>query len=863
MALPGTPLAFLRSEACNRAGRWSILENAAHVEQTLFISGMHCEACVTRVQRILRRMPGVESAEVSLADHSATVVASRELPDEELAKAFAETEFSVGSRRSAVGGEKPAPSSTDDRRPTTDDAFPPTADRRPPTALSITGMTCASCVARVEKAILRVPGVESARVNLLTQRASVDLGAADARAVVAAVVEAGYGAVPAAAGDGISASRVALAEEAHAWRRRWIIGAVLTAPVVVTEMGAHAFGHAWHRPEFVWMNLALTAATLAVAGAPFFRAAAKQFRHLAFAMDSLVAMGAGTAFVFSAVSAVRGGGAVYFESAALIVTLVALGRWMEAAAKLKAGEAIAALASLSVKEARVERGGSVLAVPVEELVPGDIMLVRPGEKVPTDGEVVEGESTVDESLVTGESLPVRKSPGSAVVGASVNGDGVLRVRATRVGADTMLARIVRLVSEAQERKSAIQRTVDGVASVFVPAVMAIAALTFAVWWFLGDAGGGIVAATAVLLIACPCAMGLATPTALMVAGGVGARRGILLRDASAVERAGTINAVVLDKTGTITAGKPVLVDGRRPLAVGEGLPANGQQPTANDYLIASSLAAQSEHPLSKALVEAAREQGLVLLKVESGKAHPGLGIEGVIDGRRYVMGSEEFVGAVGGDQDSAGASVVMLTEVGADPPTADPRPPTAFLLRDEPRPEAAREVARLRARGLEVWLLSGDRTATARAIGAEVGIAEDRVLAEVKPDAKAAAIAGLQAKGLRVAMVGDGINDSAALAQSDLGIAMGTGTDVAMESAAVVIVGGDLRGVGDAIALGERTMAKIRQNLFWAFAYNAVLIPVAAAGLLAPHYAAAAMALSSVSVVLNSLSLRRMRWETN
>jgi P-type Cu+ transporter len=688
--------------------------------------------------------------------------------------------------------------------------------------LEIEGMTCASCAARIEKRLDRLDGVE-ASVNYATEEAAVrfDPSRLAVDDLIAAVESIGYSAaLPAAATD---TSQKRSAEDALALvRRRLVVGAVLTLPLALVAM-VSAFQFAgWE-----WFALALSAPVVAWSGWPFHRAAAVNARHLGATMDTLISVGTLAAFLWSlVVLAVGLDEHTYFEVAAVITTLVLLGRFFEARAGRRSGEAIRALLELGAKEARVLRDGDEVLVPVESLHVGERFLVRPGEKLAADGVVEEGDSALDQSMLTGESVPVEVGPGAEVAGATLNTYGRLVVRATRVGADTALAQIARLVAEAQAGKAPIQRLVDRVSAVFVPVVIAISLATLAGWLLAtGEAGAAFTAAVAVLIIACPCALGLATPTALMVGTGRGAQLGILIRGPEILEQTRRIGTIVLDKTGTVTEGRLELV-GVTPL--------NGA--ARPDVLrLAGAVEAASEHPVGRAVAEAARAELGSLPPVEGFRNLPGVGVVGRVEGHTVEVGRRDGAITVAWD----GTERATLT------------------VRDAVRATSATAVAELRRLGLAPVLLSGDDAGTARRVADEVGI--DRVLAEVLPDEKAAEIRRLQEAGEVVAMVGDGINDAPALAQADLGLAIGTGTDVAIEASDLTLVSGDLRAAADAIRLARRTLRTIKGNLFWAFAYNVAAIPLAVAGLLNPIVAAAAMAFSSVFVVTNSLRLRRFQ----
>jgi len=711
--------------------------------------------------------------------------------------------------------------------------------------LDISGMTCAACSTRLEKVLRKQDGVVSAQVNLATEVATIAVapGVGSLAALTEAVARAGFGASPATTDQEARAAREA-AERAHDRRELgMLLGAAALSAPLLAPMLLMPLGIDWSLPG--WAQLALALPVQTIAGARFYRGAWASLRGGTANMDVLVALGTTSAFALSLYE-LAAGGALYFESAAVIITLVLLGKVLERRARRSTTRAIEALMALQPEVARVERDGALVEVPAEAVGRGEIVVVRPGERIPVDGAVLTGDSTADESLLTGESLPVPKAAGDQVTGGSINGDGLLRVETTAVGQDSALARIIALVEGAQADKAPIQRTVDRVSAVFVPVVVGLALVTLAVWLALGNpAESAILAAVAVLVIACPCALGLATPTALMVGTGAAARAGILIKDAEALERAHAVDVVVFDKTGTLTEGRPEL----RRLGALDG---------DEDELLALAASAQqgSEHPLARALLRAAEARDLSLDRVEAFRAVPGRGVEARVGERSVQIGSPSWMTELGHDLDDltetiegheAAGTVMVIAVDGALRGWA--------AVADPARPSARRAVSRLRAMGVTPVMLTGDNRRTAAAVARELGI--DEVRAEVRPDDKAVEVERLRAEGRVVAMVGDGVNDAPALAAADVGFAMSTGTDVAMHTAGVTLMRAEPLLVVDAIAVSRATTRKIHQNLFWAFVYNTIGLPLAALGLLTPVIAGGAMAMSSVSVVSNALLLRR------
>jgi Cu+-exporting ATPase len=728
--------------------------------------------------------------------------------------------------------------------------------------LTIEGMTCASCVRTVETALQKVPGVERADVNLATETARVrlDPSRADLPRLVDAVKAQGYGARLREPGE--DSEREARQAALVRTRRRFIVAAVLGAMAMVLAMADLVVPALQHADWRAYLLFALATPVQFYSGWPFYVGAISAARHRQTNMNTLIAVGTTAAYGISVVATFFPGLFfaarlephlyLYYETAAVIIALVLLGRYIEARARAHTSDAIKKLMQLGAKTARVRRkGGEEVEIPIADVQAGDVVIVRPGEKIAVDGLIIAGSSALNESMITGESLPVEKKPGDEVIGGTLNTSGAFRFRATRVGEQTVLAQIIRLVEEAQASKAPIQRLADLVASYFVPAVFVVATLAGAVWFLVGPEPSFAYAVTvfiAVLIIACPCAMGLATPTAIMVGTGRGAEMGILIKSAEALERAGKVRTVVLDKTGTLTEGKPVVTD---------VLATNGFD-ERRLLELAAAAERQSEHPLAQAIVAAARERGIALRDAERFDSVSGSGVVARIDDREVRVGSPRFVNAdgLGADLATQGKTTVLVA--------VDGEPVGVIAIADTLRPTAREGVLALKRLGLEVVMITGDNERTAAAIAAQAGV--DRYFAQVLPEEKAAHVKRLQGEGRVVAVVGDGVNDAPALAQADLGVAIGSGTDVAIETGDIVLVGSDLRAVARAIALSRKTVRTIWQNLFWAFFYNVALIPLAAGvfypftgWLLAPIYAAAAMALSSVSVVTNSLRLRAVK----
>ena len=807
------------------------------------VLGMTCASCVGRVEKAIRATPGVKSATVNLAAERARV----ELGDAGSAAAVSQAIRSAGYEPLVRTIE-----------------------------LKIGGMTCASCVGRVERALKAAPGVLDASVNLATERATVQVleGAADLRALTDAVARAGYTAETASPPDAAGGDReqAARAAEIHSLGRAVAIAGVATLPLFVVEMALHFVpgAHDWLMGATgmtPWRIVSFLLATfvLFVPGLRFYRKGVPNLIRLTPDMNSLVVLGSTAAWAFSTVATFlprwlpAGAANVYFEAAAVIVTLILVGRWFEARAKGQTSQAIRRLMSLQARTARVERAGAEIELAIDEVVPGDVIVVRPGERIPVDGPVLSGNSFVDESMLTGEPVPVEKGEGDQVVGGTINTTGAFRFRAAKVGSETVLAQIVRMVEAAQGAKLPIQALVDRVTGWFVPAVIAIAALTFGVWLAFGPQpalGFALVNAVAVLIIACPCAMGLATPTSIMVGTGRAAELGVLFRKGEALQALQGVEVVAFDKTGTLTGGHPELTD----LAVADGF-------AADEVLtLVAALETRSEHPIARAIIEAAGARGLPVPDPETFTSRPGYGAEGRVAGRSVQVGADRLMRDLGHDLSDFAGQAGQMGEEGKSPLYAavDGRLAAIIAVADPVKPTTPAAIAAIHALGLKVAMITGDNRRTAEAVARRLGI--DEVHAEILPDGKVEAVRALQAGGRRVAFVGDGVNDAPALAAADVGLAVGGGTDVAIESADVVLTGGDLRGAVDAIALSRATMRNIRQNLIWAFGYNVVLIPVAAGllfpvfgWLLSPMLAAGAMALSSVSVLTNALRLRGFR----
>ncbi|GAB4161008.1 MAG: heavy metal translocating P-type ATPase [Candidatus Promineifilaceae bacterium] len=808
---------------------------------TLPVLGMTCANCVAAVERNTKKAAGVQGANVNFASEKVTFSYDPAASD---ARAVTQE---VITRIQRAGYDVPTAS----------------------LELPLVGMTCANCANTIERRLHKVPGVLEANVNLASERATVRYipGQVSRTEMVAAVRRAGYDVVEAGALEEMpDMEAAARAAEVRHQQQRFLVGVVFTLPLFLLSMGRD-FGLLGMWAHAGWMNVVFWALATPVqfyVGKDYYTGAFKSLRNGAANMDVLVALGSSVAYFYSVAVVLGAPGHVYFETAAAIITLIVLGKLLEARAKGHTSEAIKKLIGLQPKTARIVRGDMEVDIPIAEVAAGDIVVVRPGEKIPVDGVIIEGRSAVDESMITGESLPVNKQVGDNVIGATLNKQGLLRFEATKVGKETALAQIIKLVEQAQGSKAPIQRVVDQVAAVFVPVVISLALLTFVIWL---AAGAGFTAAlvrlVAVLVIACPCAMGLATPTSIMVGVGKGAEYGILFKDSAALEQAQRLTAVALDKTGTITRGEPSVTD---------IVTSQTTDSSADELLrLAASAERGSEHPLGEAVVQSAQARGLRLSQPAAFQAIAGHGIAAQVDGRQVLLGSLRLM-----QQEKVALNGLMpqAERLQKEAKTAmwlavDGQASALIGVADTIKESSPAAVAAMHELGLTVVMITGDNAATAQQIAAEVGI--DRVFAEVLPGDKAAYVAQLQQEGYRVGMVGDGINDAPALAQADVGMAIGTGTDVAMETADVTLMRGDLRSVPQAIHLSQATMRNIRQNLAWAFGYNVALIPIAAGILspvawapdflrqLHPILAAAAMAFSSISVVSNALRLRRVK----
>jgi len=809
---------------------------------TLPITGMTCANCALNIERNLKKLQGVEDTNVNFASEQASVSFDpHKIHIDDLIKKIEDAGYGIAAAK---------------------------------VELPITGMTCANCAMNIERTLnKKVPGVVQASVNFASERAAVQYLAnlTSVEEIIAAIRQAGYDAIPPEEiGEAEDIEQRARRAEIAEQTRKFIVGLLFTLPLFLWSM-ARDFGLLGAWSHALWVNWAFWALATPVqfyTGWDYYTGGWKSLKNRSANMDVLVAMGSSVAYFYSLSVLLYPalGSHVYFETSAVIITLIKLGKMLEARAKGKTGNAIRKLMGLRPKTATIIRDGKELEVSLKEVKVGDALVVRPGEKIPVDGVVLEGNSAVDESMLTGEPIPVDKTPGDSVVGATINSEGFLKFRATKVGKDTALAQIIKMVQEAQGSKAPIQALADRVAAVFVPGVIGIATITFILWWTLGgEFVPAMIRLVAVLIIACPCALGLATPTAIMAGTGKAAEKGILFKDSEALEKATKLETIVLDKTGTLTLGRPT---------VAEVIAFNSSSPVKDKkelLRIAASVEKGSEHPVGRAILKEAEKQNLELFEPEDFKASGGLGVQARINGQMVYVGKPGWFVEMGVDMVGGNDHVHTLQRQGKTLMAVVVGKELAGLIAvaDSLKPESKEAVADLRARGLKVVMLTGDNTETARSIGEQVQV--DEIVAEVRPEEKSMKVKELQGKGHMVGMVGDGINDAPALAQADVGIAIGTGTDVAIETADVILASGNLLGVSRAIQLSRATMRTVKENLFWAFIYNIILIPVAAGLLypleflpsvlrqLHPILAALAMALSSVTVVSNSLRLYRAK----
>lgn len=798
-------------------------------ESTIQITGMTCAACSTRIEKVLNKMEGVEQATVNLALEKSTIkYDSAKLSEMDFEKKIEALGYGVVKQKSEF---------------------------------DITGMTCAACSARIEKGLNKMPGIANANVNLALERATVEFNPSEVTIadIIAKVEKLGYSAHQKQEDQQQMDYR-----EQHIkdQQRKFIISAILSLPLLWTMVGHFSFTSFLYLPDILmnpWVQMILATPVQFIIGKQFYVGAYKSLRNGSANMDVLVVMGTSAAYFYSVYQAIVTSGThhgphLYFETSAVLITLILLGKLFEAKAKGRSSEAIKKLMGLQAKTAIVVRDGVEIEIPLEEVVIGDTILVKPGEKIPVDGEVVEGTSAVDESMLTGESLPVDKNAGDEIYGSTINKNGFIKMKATKIGRDTALAQIIKVVENAQGSKAPIQRMADQISGIFVPIVVAFAILTFVVWiiWVRpGEFTPALEVLIAVLVIACPCALGLATPTSIMAGSGRAAEYGILFKGGEHLEQTQSIDTVVVDKTGTVTHGKPVLTD----VTVASGI---------NEEQFLSLIGAaekQSEHPLAQAIVEGIQEKGIELGNIEFFEAIPGYGVQATVSGQGVLIGTRRLMHQYGINIEDVLPVMDKLEKDGKTAMLAGINGQYAGLVAvaDTIKETSREAIERLQKMGIKVIMMTGDNERTAQAIGKEVGV--DSVIAEVLPEGKAEEVKKLQKQGKKVAMVGDGINDAPALATADIGMAIGTGTDVAMEAADITLIRGDLNSIADAILMSHKTMRNIKQNLFWAFAYNTIGIPIAAIGLLAPWVAGAAMAFSSVSVVLNALRLQRVKLE--
>ena len=798
-------------------------------EANLQISGMTCAACANRIEKGLKKVEGVHEANVNFALEKTKIMYD---PTKTNPQQFKEKVESLGY---GIVSDK--------------------------AEFTVSGMTCAACANRVEKRLNKLDGVNKATVNFALESATVDFNhdEVNVNEMKSAITKLGYKLE--VKPDDQDASTDHRLQEIERQKKKFIISFILSFPLLWAMVSHFSFTSFIYLPDMLmnpWVQLALATPVQFIIGGQFYVGAYKALRNKSANMDVLVALGTSAAYFYSVYLSIQSIGSsehmtdLYFETSAVLITLIILGKLFEAKAKGRSSEAIKKLMGLQAKTATVVRGGTEIKILIEEVVAGDIVYVKPGEKIPVDGEIVEGKSAIDESMLTGESIPVDKSIGDVVIGSTINKNGFLKVKATKVGRDTALAQIIKVVEEAQGSKAPIQRVADQISGIFVPVVVVIAIITFAVWMIFvtpGDFGGALEKMIAVLVIACPCALGLATPTSIMAGSGRSAEYGILFKGGEHLEATHRLDTVILDKTGTVTNGKPVLTD----VIVADGF-------NENELLrLVGAAERNSEHPLAEAIVEGIKEKKIDIPSSETFEAIPGFGIESVVEGKHLLIGTRRLMKKFNIDIEEVSKSMEALEREGKTAMliAIDKEYAGIFAVADTVKDTSKAAIARLKKMGLDVVMITGDNTQTAQAIAKQVGI--DHVIAEVLPEGKAEEVKKLQANGKKVAMVGDGINDAPALATANIGMAIGTGTDVAMEAADITLIRGDLNSIADAIFMSKMTIRNIKQNLFWALAYNALGIPIAALGFLAPWVAGAAMAFSSVSVVLNALRLQRVK----
>ncbi|HDR6297074.1 heavy metal translocating P-type ATPase [Bacillus cereus] len=798
-------------------------------EANLQISGMTCAACANRIEKGLKKVEGVHDANVNFALEKTKIMYD---PQKTNPQQFKEKVESLGY---GIVSDK--------------------------AEFTVSGMTCAACANRVEKRLNKLEGVNGATVNFALESATVDFNPDEINVneMKSAITKLGYKLeVKSDEQDGSTDHRL---QEIERQKKKFIISFILSFPLLWAMVSHFSFTSFIYLPDMLmnpWVQLALATPVQFIIGGQFYVGAYKALRNKSANMDVLVALGTSAAYFYSVYLSIQSIGSsehmtdLYFETSAVLITLIILGKLFEAKAKGRSSEAIKKLMGLQAKTATVVRDGTEIKILIEEVVAGDIVYVKPGEKIPVDGEIVEGKSAIDESMLTGESIPVDKTIGDGVIGSTINKNGFLKVKATKVGRDTALAQIIKVVEEAQGSKAPIQRVADQISGIFVPVVVVIAIITFAVWMLFvtpGDFGGALEKMIAVLVIACPCALGLATPTSIMAGSGRSAEYGILFKGGEHLEATHRLDTVILDKTGTVTNGKPVLTD----VIVADGF-------HEEEILrLVGAAEKNSEHPLAEAIVEGIKEKKIDIPSSETFEAIPGFGIESVVEGKQLLIGTRRLMKKFDIDIEEISKSMEELEREGKTAMLIAINKEYAGIVAvaDTVKDTSKAAIARLKKMGLDVVMITGDNTQTAQAIAKQVGI--DHVIAEVLPEGKAEEVKKLQAQGKKVAMVGDGINDAPALATADIGMAIGTGTDVAMEAADITLIRGDLNSIADAIFMSKMTIRNIKQNLFWALAYNGLGIPIAAFGFLAPWVAGAAMAFSSVSVVLNALRLQRVK----